>query len=194
MSTPDYSSALNFIAACWLVFLGVWLVASVSTKRTVYRESAGERARYWVLLVIAYFLLTQGRRFPYPLSFILIPRTASSGCIGAVLCGCGLALAIWARAVLGRNWSGVVTLKEDHELVRRGPYRFVRHPIYTGLQGMFLGTAIALGHLAGFLAVPLVFVSFWIKLGQEERLMLKQFPDDYPDYQRRVKRIIPFLL
>ncbi|MGB9474712.1 MAG: isoprenylcysteine carboxylmethyltransferase family protein [Candidatus Udaeobacter sp.] len=189
-----YSSALRFIAACWLVFVGVWLVASVSTKRTVYRESLGERARYWLLLVIAYVLLTQGRRFPYPLSLILIPQTVSSGWTGAVLCSCGLALAIWARLILGRNWSGVVTLKEDHELIQRGPYRFVRHPIYTGLQFMFLGTAIALGHLAAFIAVPLVFVSFWIKLSQEELLMLKQFPNDYPDYQRRVKRIIPFLL
>jgi protein-S-isoprenylcysteine O-methyltransferase Ste14 len=191
---PSYSSALHFIAACWLVFISVWLVASVSTKRTVYRESRGERARYWLLLLIAYVLLTQGRRFPYPLNLILLPQTASSGWIGAVLCGCGLALAIWARLILGRNWSGVVTLKEGHELVQRGPYRFVRHPIYTGLQGMFFGTAIAFGRLAAFIAVPLVFVSFWIKLSQEERLMLRQFPDDYPDYQRRVKRTIPFLL
>ena len=189
-----YSSALRFIGTCWLVFGGVWLVASVSTKRTVYRESVGERARYWLLLVIAYVLLVQGRRFPYPLSLILIPQTVSSGWTGAVLCSCGLALAIWARLILGRNWSGVVTLKKDHELIQRGPYRFVRHPIYTGLQFMFLGTAIALGHLAAFIAVPLVFVSFWIKLSQEELLMLKQFPNDYPDYQRRVKRIIPFLL
>ena len=191
---PSYSSALHFIAACWLAFVSVWLAASVSTKRTVYREGAGERARYWLLLLIAYVLLTQGRRFPYPLSLIIIPQTALSGWIGAALCACGLALAIWARLILGRNWSGVVTLKEDHELVQRGPYRFVRHPIYTGLQGMFLGTAIAFGHFAAFIAVPLVFVSFWIKLSQEERLMLKQFPDDYPDYQRRVKRIIPFVL
>jgi protein-S-isoprenylcysteine O-methyltransferase Ste14 len=191
---PDYFSALHFITACWLVFASVWLIASVSTKRSVYRESAGERAQYWLLLVIAYVLLTQGRRFPYPLSLTLVPRIALSGWTGAVLCGCGLAIAIWARLILGRNWSGIVTLKEDHELVQRGPYRFVRHPIYTGLQSMFLGTAIAYGHLAAFIAVPLVFVSFWIKLNQEERLMLKQFPHDYPDYQRRVKRIIPFLL
>jgi protein-S-isoprenylcysteine O-methyltransferase Ste14 len=188
------SLALHFIGACWLVFAAVWLVASIWTKRTVYRESAGERTRYWLLLVIAYVLLTLGRRFPYPFSMILIPQTATSTWIGGVLCGFGLALAIWARLILGRNWSGVVTLKEDHEMVQRGPYRFVRHPIYTGLQSMFLGTAIAFGHLAAFVGVALVFVSFWIKLSQEERLMLKQFPNDYPDYQRRVKRIIPFLI
>lgn len=186
--------ALRFIGLCWLVFVSVWLVASAWTKRTVYRESAGERARYWLLLVIAYVLLTQGRRFPYPFGLVLVPQTASSGWIGMILCSSGLALAIWARIVIGRNWSAVVTLKEDHEMVQWGPYRFVRHPIYTGLESMFLGTAIAFGHLAAFIGVALVFVSFWIKLSREERLMLKQFPNDYPDYQRRVKRIIPFLL
>ena len=191
---PGHSSAFHLIAACWLVFVGVWLITSLSTNRTVYRESAGERARYRLLLVVAYVLLVQGRRFPFPLSSILIPRTAESAWIGAILCSCGLTLAIWARLILGRNWSGAVTLKEEHELVQRGPYRFVRHPIYTGLLSMFLGTAVAFGHLAAFITLPLVFVSFWIKLSQEERLMLKQFPGEYPDYQRRVKSIIPFLL
>src|SRR5262249_18572857 len=156
--------AFRFIGACWLVFVVVWLAASVWTKRTVYRESAGERARYWLLLVIAYVLLTQGRKFPYPFGLILVPQTPSTAWIGAILCGCGLAVAIWARIAIGRNWSGVVTLKEDHEMVQRGPYRFVRHPIYTGLQSMFFGTAIAFGHLAAFIGVALVFASFWIKL------------------------------
>ncbi|PWT85623.1 MAG: isoprenylcysteine carboxylmethyltransferase family protein [Acidobacteria bacterium] len=191
---PNSFSAFNLITACWLVFISVWLITSLSTKRTVYRQTSGERARYWLLLVIAYILLTQGRRFPYPLSLTLIPRTAVSGWIGVVLCISGLTLAIWARLILGRNWSGVVTLKEGHELVQRGPYRFVRHPIYTGLQSMFLGTAVTLGHIAAFIAVLLVFVSFWIKLNQEERLMLTQFPNEYRDYQRRVKSLIPFLL
>jgi protein-S-isoprenylcysteine O-methyltransferase Ste14 len=159
---PAYSSAFDLIAACWLVFVGVWLITSLSTKRTVYRESANERARYWLLLVVAYILLTQGRRFPYPLNSIFIPRTAESAWIGAILCACGFALAIWARLILGRNWSGAVTLKEEHELVQRGPYRFVRHPIYAGLLSMFLGTAVAFGNLAALVAVPLVFASFWI--------------------------------
>jgi protein-S-isoprenylcysteine O-methyltransferase Ste14 len=70
----------------------------------------------------------------------------------------------------------------------------VRHPIYTGLLAMFLGTVIVLGHVAGIAGLVLVFVSFWIKLRHEERIMLKQFPDQYAAYQQRVKRIIPFVL
>ena len=96
--------------------------------------------------------------------------------------------------MLGRNWSGVITLKEGHELIERGPYRVVRHPIYTGILAMFVGTAIAIGYFGGCLGLLLVFVSFWLKLNREEDLMLKHFPDKYAVYQRRVKRIIPFLV
>ena len=90
--------------------------------------------------------------------------------------------------------SGVITLKEGHELIERGPYRVVRHPIYTGILAMFAGTAIALGYFGGFLGFLLVFVSFWVKLKREEDLMLEHFPVKYAAYQCRVKRIIPFLI
>jgi protein-S-isoprenylcysteine O-methyltransferase Ste14 len=106
----------------------------------------------------------------------------------------GLAVAVWARVILGRNWSGVVTLKEGHELIEHGPYRFVRHPIYTGMLTMFFATALVQGHVAGFAGVVLLFASFWIKLGREEKLMLQQFPERYATYQDRAKRIIPFVL
>jgi protein-S-isoprenylcysteine O-methyltransferase Ste14 len=189
-----FSLAINVINACWFVFVVVWAVAAASTKRSVYRESRAQRLRYWILLIIAYLLLINARRLPYPLSAHIIPHTEATAWTGAVLCIIGLAFTIWARATLGRNWSGAVTLKECHELIDRGPYRLVRHPIYTGLMTMFVATVIALGHLAGIIGALLVFMSFWIKLGHEEKLMLKQFPDQYAVYQQRVKRIIPFVL
>ena len=114
--------------------------------------------------------------------------------MAGILCIAGLLFCFWARAALGRNWSGTVTLKEGHELIQRGPYRLVRHPIYTGLLAMFLATAIAYGRLGGFVGVLIAFASFWIKLIGEEKLMLQQFPDQYAAYQERVKRIIPFVL
>jgi protein-S-isoprenylcysteine O-methyltransferase Ste14 len=119
---------------------------------------------------------------------------SSNGWAGGVLCIIGLAFTVWARATLGGNWSGAVTLKECHELIDRGPYRLMRHPIYTGLMTMFVATVIALGHLAGIIGALLFFVSFWIKLGDEEKLMLKHFRDQYAAYQQRVKRIISFVL
>src|SRR5437773_969149 len=189
-----YSLALDIISGCWIVFITVWLLAAASTKRTVYRESRAQRLHYWVLLVIACLLLLYGRELPYPLNLRLIPRATPIACAAAFLCVAGLAFALWARVTLGRNWSDVVTLKEGHELVQRGPYRLVRHPIYTGMLIMFFATALVQSHLAAFAGVLLMFASFWIKLGREEGLMLQQFPERYAAYQQRVKRIIPFVL
>ena len=181
------------ITGCWVVFVATWAVAAVSTKRTVYRETQAQRLRYWVLLVIAFFLLFYGR-LPYPLNSRVVPNVAPVIWAAGVLSVIGVAVALWARFTLGRNWSGVVTLKEEHELVERGPYRFVRHPIYTGILTMYFATAIGLGHLAGFVGALLIFLSFWIKLRDEEQLMLQQFPERYAAYRQRAKRIIPFIL
>lgn len=194
MSMEACSLAVNVVISCWIVFAATWLLAALFTKRTIYRESRAQRLRYWVLLLIAWLLLRHGPDLPYPLNMPLLPHAAPVACTGALLCIAGLGLSLWARVVLGRNWSGVVTLKEGHELVERGPYRFVRHPIYTGILTMFFASALVLGHFAGFVGTLLIFVSFWIKLGHEEKLMLQQFPDRYAAYQQRAKRLIPFLL
>jgi protein-S-isoprenylcysteine O-methyltransferase Ste14 len=174
--------------------MAVWLLAAISTKRSVYRESRVRRLRYSILLFAGYFLLIRGHRLPYSLGARVVPHIEVIAWAGAALCVAGLSFCIWARVTLGRNWSGAVTLKEGHELIERGPYRLVRHPIYTGLIAMFLATAMVLGHVAGIAGLVLVFVSFWIKLRDEEKVMLKQFPDQYAAYQQRVKRIIPFVL
>src|SRR6478736_8052287 len=189
-----HALVLNIMSGCWLVFVVIWVIAAVSTKRTVYRENRTQRLRYWVLLVIACFLQLYGRRLPYPLNLDIVSPVATTAWAAAVLCVIGLAFALWARVTLGRNWSGTVTLKEEHELVERGPYRFVRHPIYTGILTMFFATALAQGHLSGFLGTLLMFASFWIKLRDEEKLMLQQFPERYADYRLRAKRIIRFVL
>jgi protein-S-isoprenylcysteine O-methyltransferase Ste14 len=194
MGVHAYSSGIGIIRVCWITFVVVWLLAAISAKRTIYRESVAERARYWILLVIAYFLVFRSNTLPSPFDWLAIPHTKSSAWAGAFLCLSGLVFAIWARVILGRNWSGVITLKEGHELIERGPYRIVRHPIYTGILTMFAGTAIVVGYFGGFIGLLLLFVSFWIKLKGEEDLMLKHFPAEYSAYQHRVKRIIPFLV
>ena len=120
---------------------------------------------------------------------------ASTGAhwIGAAFVLAGLLFALWARMRLGRNWSAKVVLKKEHELVTQGPYAWVRHPIYTGVLLMVAGTAIAVGTPASLVGLTLVIWSAWIKLRLEEALMLEQFPDTYPAYQQRVKRLVPLL-
>jgi protein-S-isoprenylcysteine O-methyltransferase Ste14 len=186
--------AARIINFCWGVFVLVWLAAAFTNKSSVYRESAAQRLRYTILIIIAWLLLAKARRLPHPLDLRLFGCNDIIASVAAILCVVGLAFCVWARATLGRNWSGTITLKENHELIVRGPYQIVRHPIYTGLLAMYLATALLLGCIGGFIGVPLVVGGFWIKLRDEEKLMLQQFPEHYAAYQERTRRLIPFVL
>jgi protein-S-isoprenylcysteine O-methyltransferase Ste14 len=113
--------------------------------------------------------------------------------IGAILLvAAGLLFAIWARVTLGRNWSGSVTVKEGHTLIRTGPYARIRHPIYTGILLAFVGTALAIGEWRGILAFLLVLLALIIKSCTEEDRMRATFPD-YDDYRRKTAALVPFV-
>jgi protein-S-isoprenylcysteine O-methyltransferase Ste14 len=121
---------------------------------------------------------------------------AASGAIGwagFAITVAGVAVAIWARLYIGRNWSGTVTVKQDHELVRNGPYALVRHPIYSGLALAILGTALAVGEVRCLLAFVLVVFEFKRKSSLEERFMIEQFGAKYVRYRREVKALVPFV-
>ena len=111
---------------------------------------------------------------------------------GLVLVALGLGFSAWARALLGRNWSGTVTVKTGHELIVAGPYRLVRHPIYTGLLLAFLGTAVAQDQWRALLALLLVWLSFWRKWRLEEHFMQDTFGDRYRAYRAKVPAVVPW--
>jgi protein-S-isoprenylcysteine O-methyltransferase Ste14 len=181
------------IIVCWAVFVIVWLVAAFRAKRTVERQSLLSALAHRIPIVFGWWLLAYPRLSPI-VNRIVIPRTALSQIVGVAVCVAGLSFTLWARRVLGGNWSSDVTFKRDHELIRTGPYRIVRHPIYTGLLVMCLGTAIEIGALRGVIGSLLVGVGFWIKLNQEERFLLRHFSEAYPSYQRDAKALVPFIL
>ncbi len=183
----------NLIIACWVVFAVYWAVAAAWSKRTAERQSWAQRVSHLLLLAIAFALLFDAIPLR-PLTIIVLPPSWGTGLAGILLCAGGLIFALWARRTLGANWSGIVTLKQDHELVTRGPYRYVRHPIYTGMLAMFLGTALASGRLGGLLGFAFGFAAIWVKLRQEEALMLRHFCDQYRAYRARVKALIPFVV
>jgi protein-S-isoprenylcysteine O-methyltransferase Ste14 len=143
-------------------------------------------------MVIGFFLLA-----PIRLLAVLAPRFVSVAAIwprvGLALTILGLGFAAWARIRLGRFWSGTVTLKENHELVRSGPYAFVRHPIYTGLLTAAAGTALARGTFAALLGLGLIGVACWLKIHAEENLLTNYFGDTYREYRRQVAALIPFV-
>jgi len=178
------------IAAFWVVLVVYWSISAGSIKPAAERQDWRERlARLPVWL--GYISLVVAAA--YPLGPLLIAHTSLAEALGVILCALGLIAAIWARKTLGKEWSQDVELKQGHTLVVRGPYRFVRHPIYTCHLLMALGTAIACGRIAGFAGCLLFLVGFRIKLGQEEELLTRHFPEEYPAYNRRVKALVPFL-
>jgi protein-S-isoprenylcysteine O-methyltransferase Ste14 len=184
----------KLILWCWYMVAFFWLINAFANKRTIQRQSFASRLPYVVLFWLAFWLLfgsTSHRS--HHLGLVVLPHSTAMAGLGLVLTVLGLLLAIWARVTLGGNWSGTVTFKEDHELIVRGPYALVRHPIYTALLLMFLGTALAIGTVGALAGVPVLFLSFWIKFRQEEALMTEHFGDQYRDYMKRVKALIPFV-
>lgn len=114
--------------------------------------------------------------------------------IGISISVIGAIIACTSRYSLGRNWSLSVQRKENHQLIQTGIYKIVRHPIYTGLLLLFIGNAIIVGDYRAILAVLIVFISFWLKLKKEEKLLTETFGTEYKEYKNRTKALIPYLL
>lgn len=182
------------LAACWALFLLVWLVGAFFTKATRFKPGTGRVFILRVLLVCFIYIFVAHRIPGHVLQLQILPRTALSCSLALAVTACGVAFAIWARLTLGRNWSSMPQLKQGHELIVKGPYALVRHPIYTGISTALLGTALFVGQLMWAPILLLCGIFFFFKIKLEEELMLRNFPTQYPGYRRKVKAIIPWIL
>jgi protein-S-isoprenylcysteine O-methyltransferase Ste14 len=178
----------------WIVFVLYWIVSALKLKAVKRREPTHERLLYTIPVLISYFLMFSDVLRFTSLGFRLFQVGTLLGATGVGITAAAVALAIWARWHLGGNWSGAVTLKEGHELISSGPYRFIRHPIYTGILGAMAGTALALGELRGFIALALSVSAFYYKARKEERYLKTEFGDKYRDYAKRTGRLFPKLV
>ena len=170
-----------------------WLITALSVKPAVRKQSAESRIFQSILTVAAFVLIFYRRLRLGLLDDSLIPQSKTADAIALVMTAAGIGFAIWARVYLGTNWSGAVTVKKYHTLIRSGPYSVVRHPIYTGLLLAALGGAIAFGHMRGFIGVLLLLVALRVKLQLEEQFMQEQFGAEYTSYKRDVKALVPFI-
>lgn len=184
---------LVFFTTVWCAWLLTWLVLSRNVKDTVRRQATLPRLLNSALLFCAALLLW-AIHIPVPaLTARFLPASQAQlwAAVGAALTLVGLLFTVWARVYLGRNWSGVVTLKADHELITGGPYALVRHPIYTGLLLAFIGTALAIGEWRGVLSVALALVAIVHRIFVEESFMRQQFGAAYDHYALRVRALVP---
>jgi len=174
-------------------YFAYWWVTSAKVKRSERRESFFSRLVRLVFMLSAISLLALPR-VPLPiLSTRFLPQSEWCFWGGGLITAAGLVFSAWARRQLGANWSQAVTIKEDHDLITRGPYALVRHPIYSGLLLALVGSAVARGEWRGLLAVVLVFLVLWHKLRLEEKWLRAHFGDSYDAYARRVAALVPHL-
>ncbi len=186
----------SIIIFCWAAFLLVWLVLAFNIKSDIRGGYGNIWRRFWFLrLIIAAFFIFIALHFTnFGLIFSrgILPQSPILDWAAAAFSVIGVSIAIWARAHLGRNWSPRPAAKLNHELVVTGPYAYVRHPIYTGLILMAFGATLT-GSVWGicvFIAASLIFI---LRIGKEEKIMHELFPNKYPEYQKRTKRLVPFV-
>ena len=184
----------RLILVSWLVLIAVWFAMARRVKTVAARESAFSTLSHYGPLAVGIYLVAAPRVPVFPLDVRFAPLALWPVQLGAALTVAGVAFAIWARATIAGNWSSSVTLKRDHELIVEGPYRIVRHPIYTGILLGLLGTALAVGEWRALLGVAIAAGAYWRKLTIEEAVMRRQFGETYARYAERVRALVPFVI
>ena len=177
---------------CWLLLMLYWLFAGMHTKITVRKEAGANRLLYLLLMFMAFGLVYYSKLDVGFLGAKFISANPYLQSLGFAIHLFGISLAFAARWKLGENWSGRVTVKKDHQLIRSGPYSLTRHPIYTGIFFGLVGAVIIQGETRGLIALVLLFIALHLKMAREEKFMTQLFPS-YTDYARKTKKLIPLL-
>jgi protein-S-isoprenylcysteine O-methyltransferase Ste14 len=172
----------------WDALLLVWVVLWFGMKRAKKLESPWEMAQHAIPVTLGFWLLFGDGK---GLRVRLLLEIPALWFAGLLLTAAGIVTSIWARVTLGANWSGVVTLKKGHELVRKGLYRWIRHPIYTGILVAMIGTAMIKGHLRGWIGFAIVWAAFYYKARREERLLHQEFGASFEEHTRRTGMFLP---
>ena len=184
---------LHLAGIAWIVFLAYWFISAQKLKSVKQREPRAERLVQIIFMVVAYSLMFNDRLGYGWLATRFVTASSAIGILGVTMTIAGIAFAIWARWHLGENWSATVTLKEGHELIGTGPYRRIRHPIYTGMLLAFAGTALALGEYRALVSLCIVVIAFYMKAKKEERFLTQEFGEKFLAHCRRTGMFLPQL-
>jgi protein-S-isoprenylcysteine O-methyltransferase Ste14 len=174
----------------WVLFSIYWEYAGRNSSNAQKSESEASRGIHIAMVSLAQLLLffepirPAQRILPYPVTRVTL---------GLLMEVCGVALAVWARVFLGKHWSGRITIKVEHELIREGPYGQLRHPIYTGLLTMYLGAAVVSGESHAAAGLLLAVIAYIRKVRLEEAKLTEAFGEAYQEYQLRTWGLFPGL-
>ena len=193
---PDPSTIMVQLLI-WMFFMMVWASAWLRSSIAV-RTAHPWLDRLHLMLVgtgVMLIVLSPLRWLPHEWLFSqsFLPNINMVTNIGAGITAAGMMLAIWARFILGRQWNTTISIQENHELIRRGPYRVVRHPIYTGVLLAALGSVLALHTVGAGIGLLLLFITYAAKISREDRWLTKELGESYAEYRREVAAMVPWL-
>jgi protein-S-isoprenylcysteine O-methyltransferase Ste14 len=188
---PSTADAFQISSKIWFVWCIVWLLMAAWSKPSKRREFPWQRLEHVIPMVIG-FLFIYNHSFAWGwLATRVVSENSVVAVAGLLLTAGGLLFAVWARIALGANWSGTVTIKTGHNLIRRGPYRWIRHPIYTGLLGSMIGTVMLQGEVRAFLGFALVLLALYRKAKREERFLSQEFGEGFAEHAKHTGMFLP---
>ena len=191
IAIPSAADAFQISSKIWFIWCIVWLLMAAWSKPSKRREFPWQRLEHVIPMVIG-FMLIYNHNFAWSwLATRLVSDNSAVALIGLLLTAGGLLFAVWARIALGANWSGTVTIKSGHNLIRRGPYRWIRHPIYTGLLASMVGTVLLQGEVRSILGFVLVVLALYRKAKREERFLSDEFGEGFAEHAKHTGMFLP---
>jgi len=185
------ATPLQIVGWIWGVFALYWFLAAFRQNRVQKREPAAERFVHILFMIGGFALLFSSDPRFGRLNQRFLPLSPLLDLAGILLAAAGVAFAIWARGNLGKYWSAQVTIRQEHRLIRTGPYRFIRHPIYTGMLLALLGTVFAIGEYRAILGFAIIILGFIKKARKEESFLQIQFGADFVEHKRHTGFFLP---
>jgi len=187
----DSNQAFAIERKAWFVWAVCWLAMAFFSKSTKRRESPAQRLAHLVPAVLGFLLLFRPGFGGRALMLGIVPDYAVIEIFCVIATIAGLLFSVWARLALGANWSGSVTIKKDHQLIRKGPYRWIRHPIYTGMLAALFATAISQGLVSGLLGFCLVYAALYHKARREESFLAQEFGAGFDEHRQHTGMFLP---
>jgi protein-S-isoprenylcysteine O-methyltransferase Ste14 len=189
MSAPYWA----ITSVCWMVFWVYWSFGAPRRRPPKRKVARTFTVLNTGLLYLSFLLILLGRSIPGSLGQLFVPQTIPIDVTGTVFAIIGVIFAIWSRQSLRNNWSGEVAITEGQQFIRTGPYAIVRHPIYAGMLLALFGTMLVASTVGSLLGSVLAILSLWQKAYIEEQFLTVEFGEQYVNYQREVKFLIPFI-
>jgi protein-S-isoprenylcysteine O-methyltransferase Ste14 len=184
-------SILSFEGRLWTLWGIYWIASSRFVSRNKTAEGFASRLLHLLPLLLGFVLIFR----VFHRDFISAPfyHSLNLRLLGLGITALGLLFSVWARVHLGRYWSGLITLKEGHRLIRSGPYALVRHPIYTGFLLGALGSALSNGSADAFAGFLVMLLAYLLKISREEAVLRREFGEEYERFRAEVKALVPYL-